>query len=97
MAAEFRLDEAIRPAEGIVRVAKETNADLIVMGTHGRTWRSDALLGSVTEQVLRSATCPVVVTKVPFSDTVSPDLEALEGDVGAPERSCAWQRTPIAM
>jgi len=48
------------PAEMIVRTQRRTNADLIVMGTHGhRGWRR-AVLGSVAENVLHTATCPVL-------------------------------------
>jgi nucleotide-binding universal stress UspA family protein len=48
-----------RPAEQILRVAREAGVDLIVMGTHGRTGWRHALLGSVAEAVLRQAPCPV--------------------------------------
>jgi len=48
------------PARAIVDVAKRMNADLIVMGTHGRSGLQRALLGSVTESVLRSAGGPVL-------------------------------------
>src|SRR5262245_29091707 len=46
------------PAATIVRVAHERDADLIVMGTHGRTGLSHVLLGSVAEKVVRLAPCP---------------------------------------
>lgn len=48
------------PAETIVRVARECGADLIVVGTHGRTGLSHALMGSVAEKVVRLAPCPVL-------------------------------------
>ena len=48
------------PDEQIVRHARDTNVDLIVMGTHGHTGIAHAVLGSVTEKVLRSAPCPVL-------------------------------------
>jgi universal stress protein A len=51
------------PAETIVRVAQERGADLIVMGTHGRTGLRHALIGSVAEKVVRLAPCPVLVTR----------------------------------
>jgi nucleotide-binding universal stress UspA family protein len=41
------------PAETIVHVAHERGADLIVMGTHGRTGLQHVLLGSVAEKVVR--------------------------------------------
>jgi nucleotide-binding universal stress UspA family protein len=37
--------------------------DLIVMGTHGRTGLTHALMGSVAEKVVRLAPCPVLVTR----------------------------------
>ena len=54
----------ISPAEGIVDVAKEINADLIVMASHGRSGVSRVLLGSVAERVLRHAPCPVLIVPV---------------------------------
>lgn len=48
------------PFVEILRVAKREGADLIVMGTHGRTGLSHLLLGSVTERVVRLAPCPVL-------------------------------------
>jgi nucleotide-binding universal stress UspA family protein len=53
------------PAETILRVARELRADLIVMGTHGRRGFGRLLMGSVAEQVLREAACPVLTLKYP--------------------------------
>jgi len=50
-------------ATGIVDVAQQIPSDLIVMGTHGRSGLGRALMGSVAEQVLRTAPCPVVTVK----------------------------------
>jgi universal stress protein A len=47
----------------IVQTATERNADLIVMGTHGRRGWSRALLGSIAEGVLRTAPCPVLTIR----------------------------------
>lgn len=47
------------PAAAITEVAREGNYDLVVMGTHGRTGLSHALVGSVAEKVVRMAPCPV--------------------------------------
>lgn len=47
----------------IVREARRWKADLIVMGTHGRSGISRALLGSVAESVMRSAPCDVLVAR----------------------------------
>jgi nucleotide-binding universal stress UspA family protein len=50
----------------ILSTAEDLKADLIVMGTHGRTGLGRLLLGSVAEQVLRRATCPVLTVKAPY-------------------------------
>jgi nucleotide-binding universal stress UspA family protein len=50
-------------AEHILDFSREREVDLIVMGTHGRRGLSHLLLGSVAEQVLRSAPCPVLTTR----------------------------------
>jgi nucleotide-binding universal stress UspA family protein len=47
----------------INQTAKELGVDLIVMGTHGRRGVSRALLGSVTETVVRTAPCPVLTVR----------------------------------
>src|SRR5262245_767713 len=62
--AERRLESGAAAAE-ILRVAREINADLIVMGTHGRTGLGRLLMGSVAEQVVRKAPCPVLTATVP--------------------------------
>jgi nucleotide-binding universal stress UspA family protein len=51
------------PWEEIVRAATEEHADMIVMGTHGRTGLDRLLLGSVTERVVRAAPCPVLTVR----------------------------------
>jgi nucleotide-binding universal stress UspA family protein len=48
------------PSRLIQKTAREWPADLVVMGTHGRGGFEHLLLGSVTEKVLRRATCPVL-------------------------------------
>ena len=45
----------------IVDCAERERADLIVMSTHGRSGLSRMLIGSVTDKLLRGATCPVLV------------------------------------
>jgi len=49
--------------EGIVDTAIAIGADLIVMGSHGRTGIEKLLLGSVTQRVLQDAKCPVLVVR----------------------------------
>lgn len=52
-------------AEEIVRAARECNADMIVLGSHGRTGLTRLLMGSVAEAVIRNAGCPVLTVKHP--------------------------------
>lgn len=53
------------PYEEIVKKAAESNADLIVMGTHGRKGVDHLLFGSTAERVVRSAHCPVMTVRLP--------------------------------
>jgi nucleotide-binding universal stress UspA family protein len=53
------------PATMILQVAAQRECDLIVLGTHGRTGLGRVLLGSVAEEVMRRASCPVVTVKTP--------------------------------
>jgi universal stress protein A len=53
------------PATAIVEAADQENADLIVIGTHGRTGLTRLLMGSVAEAVVRRAKCPVLTVKHP--------------------------------
>ncbi len=56
------------PATEIVRIAEEEPCDVVVMGTHGRTGLGRLLMGSVAEEVLRKAPCPVLTVKSPIAD-----------------------------
>lgn len=58
--AAITVVERGHPASAIVRYAKEHGIALVVVGTHGRTGFSRALLGSVAERVARTAPCPVL-------------------------------------
>ncbi|MBK8252965.1 MAG: universal stress protein [Polyangiaceae bacterium] len=71
----------------IVRCAEKFAADLVVVGSHGRTGISRILLGSVAEKVVRTAHCPVlvarqgpsggpVITATDFSDASLPGVRA---------------------
>jgi universal stress protein A len=51
------------PVAAILKRASEYGADLIVMATHGRKGLSHLLLGSVTEAVVRGASCPVLTVR----------------------------------
>ena len=60
--ASWRLQVGV-PFEEIVKVAEEERADMIVMGTHGRSGLNRVLLGSVAERVIRLARCPVLTAR----------------------------------
>jgi nucleotide-binding universal stress UspA family protein len=79
--AERRFEEGDPPAE-ILRVAGDVHADLIVMGTHGRTGLGRLLMGSVAEEIVRKASCPVLTVKTPFAPAPAPG-PALEGSLSA--------------
>jgi nucleotide-binding universal stress UspA family protein len=51
------------PADEILRAARRARADLIVMGTHGRTGVSRVFMGSVAERVVRESRCPVLTVR----------------------------------
>jgi universal stress protein A len=52
------------PPEEIVKAATAESAELIVMGTHGRTGLRRLMLGSVAQQVIALAPCPVVTVRM---------------------------------
>ena len=57
-----------RPADQIVGYARESGADLVVIGRSGQTGVAEALLGSTTDRVLRKSPAPVVVVPAPDAD-----------------------------
>ena len=68
-----------RPASSIVGYAAEIHADVIVMGTHGRSGTALGSIGSVAELVVRTASCPVLTLRQHPSDVALvrvADLEA---------------------
>lgn len=69
------------PARAIVQTARDMNADLIIMGTHGRSGWKRAIMGSVTEAVLRDSEAPVL--------TVTPLLQPLGGEVSIRRVLCS--------
>ncbi len=84
-AVEVRVVEAA-PADAIRRLARETSADLIAMGTHGRTGVSRLMLGSVAERVLRESEIPVLTVRGDASGEVAPPKNIL----------CPVNNTPAA-
>jgi len=65
-------------AKKIVEYAAEHGIELIVMGTHGRRGVAHLLLGSVAEQVIRTAPCPVLTVRQAVADA---DEKAATADV----------------
>ena len=58
--SDVHMDRGL-PALKIAEMARHGEADLIVMGTHGRTGLKHLLLGSVAQRVIQLSSCPVVV------------------------------------
>ena len=61
------------PASAIVKYAKDSDVNLIVIGTHGRGGMAHLLLGSIAERVVRIAPCPVLTVRHPEREFVLPD------------------------
>ncbi len=61
-AVERRVDVG-QPVDQILALTRDEHVDLIVMGTHGRTGLARIVMGSVAEQVVRQAPCPVLMVK----------------------------------
>jgi nucleotide-binding universal stress UspA family protein len=59
------VEQAPSAADAIISRARSGAFDLVVVGTHARTGVSRLVLGSVAEQVLRGAPCPVLVVHLP--------------------------------
>lgn len=65
------------PAGEIVRIAHEEGAEMIVLGTHGRTGMTRMLMGSVAEAVVRRSPCPVLVYRTAAEKLAGRKAEAL--------------------
>ena len=61
------------PGHAIVEYARSIQADVIVVGTHGRSGVSRLLMGSVAEHVVRNAPCPVLVVRRNEHEFIVPD------------------------
>lgn len=71
-AVGLRARGLVRPgypvAEAIVAAAREEQADLIVVGSPGKSGLAERLLGSITDSVIGTATCPVLVMPRPRAE-----------------------------
>jgi nucleotide-binding universal stress UspA family protein len=63
VAMQAKLLEGVTAASGIVQAAAEVGADLIVLGSHGRTGIVRLMLGSVATKVVAESPVPVLVTR----------------------------------
>ncbi|CAN5308247.1 universal stress protein [soil metagenome] len=63
VALQTRISEDLTASEGIVQTAKDEGADLIIMGSHGRTGLARLMVGSVAAKVLATAPVPVLVVR----------------------------------
>jgi len=83
------------PWHEIVDEARRRTADLIVVGTHGRTGAARVLLGSQGEQVLRHAPCPVLVVRDAYpegqlqAEPECPDCAHAQTNSDGDDRWCA--------
>jgi universal stress protein E len=66
-----------KPARELVRVAQTHHGDMIVMGTQGRTGVGRLVLGSVAEETIRSAGCPVLTVPPRTAELTGDDLSAV--------------------
>ena len=64
LSVNIKLIHGVSPSQGIIQVADEVNADLIIMGSHGRTGIQKVMLGSVAQNVLTHSPIPVLIVKV---------------------------------
>jgi len=71
------------PYVEIIRYAKDRDIDLIVMGTHGRGGVAHMLMGSVAENVVRRAPCPVLTVRHPQHEFVVSD-ESIAASASVP-------------
>ncbi len=60
---ESHIIEGSNISDLLLKIAERLDADMIVMGTHGRTGIAHVFLGSVTERMLRKAPCPVLTVR----------------------------------
>jgi nucleotide-binding universal stress UspA family protein len=74
----YVVERSAATAPAIMQYAEEHEVDLIVMGTHGRRGVKRVLFGSVAEEVLRSAPCPVLTARTGEDDKSTPTPGSVE-------------------
>lgn len=68
-------------ARALLDYAREIEADLVVIGTHGRGGLAEFFLGSVAQRVVRSATCPVLTVRANEREFLSIDASLSSGSL----------------
>jgi len=79
--------ESVSPAHAIIEQAKSDDVDLIVMGTHGRRGFDRLLSGSVSEEVVREAPCPVFTVLAGDEPTAGPFVDHVLAPVDLSDQS----------
>ncbi len=70
------------PVEAILRIAEKRACDLIVLGSYGRGGWRQTVLGHVAQQILRNASCSVLVVNAEMSAEITPAVERANTAVG---------------
>ncbi len=79
--------DSTTPAEAIIEYASDKNVDLVVMGTHGRQGMDRLLSGSVSEEVVRRAPCPVFTVLPSQEEETVPTISRVLAPVDLSEQS----------
>lgn len=82
------------PSREILRLARELDAGLIVMSTHGCTGLKRTFLGSMTERVVRQAPCPVLVVREQVKNFVTPESQPATITTGSQVAASPTRRQP---
>lgn len=65
----FVMDEIViargNPVDEIIRHSEETNCDIIIMGSHGHSGILDAVIGSISQKVVKKSKIPVLLVRLP--------------------------------
>jgi nucleotide-binding universal stress UspA family protein len=83
----YRQIQSVSPAEAIVDHARSEDVDLVVMGTHGRRGVERLLRGSVSEEVVREAPCPVFTVLADGEPSPGPYVEKVLAPVDLSDQS----------
>ena len=72
------VDEEVNVPDAILSSARSISADLLVLGTHGRSGFQRIVLGSIAEKVLRKACCPVLIVPPHVSGALPRDIVSID-------------------